>query len=46
MSTTEKNKLISASIKATREKRKSQCCKVFKLKVDKSSLNKAQKKDL
>lgn len=46
MTNTEKNKLIAASIKATREKRKSQYCKVFKFKVDKSSLNAAQREHL
>lgn len=46
MINTEKNKLIAASIKATREKRKSQYCKTFKFKIDKSSLNTAQKEHL
>lgn len=46
MTNTEKNKGISATKKATLEKRKSQYCKVFKFKVDKSSLNTAQKEHL
>jgi transposase len=36
-----KKEQISSSLKATREKRKSQDCKVFEIKVDKSHLSKA-----
>jgi len=43
MNQLEKNKIISDAIKATRLKRKDQTCKVFKFKIDKSSLNKEQK---
>ena len=39
----EKNKLISASIKKTRDRRKNQVCKVYRVKVDYSSLSKKQK---
>jgi len=42
----EKNKIISDAIKATRLKRKDQTCKVFKFKIDKSSLNKEQKESI
>jgi transposase len=36
----QKNEQIKSSIKATREKRKRQLCRVFRLKVDKSKLSK------
>jgi putative transposase len=34
-----KNELIKATVKATKEKRKSQTCRVFEVKLDKSHLN-------
>lgn len=46
MNQLEKNKIISDAIKATRLKRKSQACKVFKFKVNKSSLSNEQKNSL
>lgn len=46
MNQLEKNKIISDAIKATRLKRKSQTCKVFKFKVNKSSLSNEQKNSL
>ena len=46
MNQLEKNKVISDAIKATRLKRKYQTCKVFKFKIDKSSLNKEQKESI
>ena len=46
MEQTDKNKIISEAISATRKKRKSQVCKTFRFKVDKSSLNSAQKEAL
>ena len=46
MNQLEKNKAISDAIKATRLKRKGQTCKVFKFKVNKSSLNNEQKNSL
>lgn len=42
MNQIEKNKLISEAIKATTLKRKSQSCKTFKFKIDRSSLSKEQ----
>ena len=41
----EKNKIISESMKATRERRKNQVCRVYKVKVDYSRLSKQQKED-
>lgn len=46
MNQLEKNKIISDAIRATRLKRKDQTCKVFKFKIDKSSLNKEQKESI
>ena len=46
MEQNDKNKIISEAISATRKKRKSQVCKTFRFKVDKSSLNSAQKEAL
>lgn len=46
MSISEKNKKIGASRTATRLKRQSQICKVFKFKVNKASLNKTQAESL
>ena len=37
-----KNKAISQSIREPRNKRKSQVCKCFKFKIDKSNLSKEQ----
>lgn len=42
----DKNKRISESFKSTRLKRQSQVCRVFTVKVDKSSLNDFQKEQL
>ena len=41
-----KNRIISEKRKETALKRKSQICKTFKFKVDKSSLSKSQKEAL
>jgi len=41
-----KSEQISATLKATREKRKAQICKVFEVKVDKSHLSKTTKDSL
>ena len=46
MSNIDKNNAIRESIRATRIKRKSQTCKTFKFKVDKSSLSKSQSEAL
>ena len=46
MNQQEKNKAISNAISATRSKRKGQTCKVFRFKIDKSSLNKEQKESI
>lgn len=46
MKQNDKNKIISEAISATRKKRKSQVCKTFRFKVDKSSLNSVQKEAL
>ena len=46
MNRLDKNKIISNAIKATRLKRKSQACKVFKFKVNRSALSKEQKNSL
>ena len=46
MTQQEKNRAISNAISATRKKRKSQVCKVFKFKIDRDSLNKEQKESL
>lgn len=43
---TEKNKAIAASLKATRERRKSQTCKVFELKVQYNKLSVTQREAL
>lgn len=42
----EKNKQIAQAIKETRNKRKSQVCKCFKFKIDKSNLSKTQANQL
>ena len=42
----EKNKQIAQTMKETRNKRKSQDCKCFKFKIDKSNLSKAQANQL
>ena len=42
MSNIDKNNAIREAIRATRIKRKSQTCKTFKFKIDKSSLSKSQ----
>ena len=41
----DKNKIISESLKATRERRKNQVCRIYKVKVDYSRLSKQQKED-
>lgn len=41
MSNIDKNYAIREAIRATRIKRKSQTCKTFKFKIDKSSLSKS-----
>ena len=46
MNQLEKNKIISDAIRATRLKRKSQACKVFKFKVNRSALSNEQKNSL
>lgn len=46
MNQLDKNKIISDAIKATRLKRKSQACKVFKFKVNRSALSNEQKNSL
>ena len=46
MNQEEKNKIIRDAISATRSKRKHQICKVFKFKVDRSSLTRQQKESL
>ena len=46
MSNIDKNNAIREAIRATRIKRKSQTCKTFKFKVDKSSLSKSQSEAL
>lgn len=46
MNQLEKNKIISDAIKVTRLKRKSQACKVFKFKVNRSALSNEQKNSL
>lgn len=43
---TEKNKAIAAAMKATRERRKSQTCKVFELKVQSNKLSATQREAL
>lgn len=43
---TEKNKAIAASLKATRERRKNQTCKVFELKVQSNKLSATQREAL
>lgn len=40
-----KNKKIKETLKATKDRRKNQICRVFELKVDKSKLNKKTKED-
>ena len=42
----EKNKQIAQTMKETRNKRKSQDCKCFKFKIDKSNLSKSQANQL
>ena len=42
----EKNKLISASIRKTRDRRKNQVCRAYRVKVDHSSLSKKQKEQI
>ena len=46
MSNIDKNNAIREAIRATRIKRKSQTCKTFKFKIDKSSLSKSQSEAL
>ena len=41
-----KNKSISQSMKLTRNKRKNQICKVYKVKMDQSALSSLQKEQL
>ena len=41
-----KNKSISQAIKLTRNKRKNQICKVYKVKIDQSALSSTQKEQL
>ena len=43
---TAKNSKIKETLAQTRAKRKSQVCRVFDLKIDKSKLSKRQKEDL
>ncbi len=41
-----RNEVIKATLKATKEKRKSQICKVYEVKIDKSHLNNESKEHL
>lgn len=41
-----KNEIIKATLKATKEKRKNQTCRVYKIKIDKSHLNSESKHHL
>lgn len=41
-----KNETIKASLKATKDKRKNQTCRVYELKIDQSHLNKESRNHL